>query len=148
MSRHIKYYGLLFMLGCCQGFAQVLPEKISYWQCTTHDSANKQWSVRNIYRKVALNLAFGQCKKESQNPASCKASIDDCEGFNQGMSTRPVWRCTALDQTAEYWQSNFYIHRDDAALAAQAYCRKKSVVPDTCYINVVTCVNIIQGEKM
>ncbi len=148
MNRHIKYYGLLFILGCNHGFAQALPEKISYWQCTTHDNSNKQWSAKNIYRKVALNFAFAQCKKESQNPASCKASVEDCEGFNQGKSIRPIWRCTALDQMAEYWQSNLYLHRDDAALAAKAYCREKSEAPDTCYLNFVTCVNLNEREQM
>lgn len=146
MNRYIQYYGLLFILGCSQGFALALPENVNYWQCTTHDNANKQWTVKNMYRKVALNFAFAACKKESQNPASCKASVDDCEGFNQGMSTKPAWRCTAIDREADYWRSNLYIHRDDAALAALAYCRQKSAVPFTCYLNVVTCVNLNDRE--
>ncbi|CEG56836.1 hypothetical protein [Legionella fallonii] len=148
MNHHIKYYGLLLMLACIQGFSAPIAEKINFWQCTTHDNANQQWTARNIYQKMALNIAFAECKKGSQTPASCKASKEDCEEFNQGMSIKPEWRCTALDQTAEPWQSNFYRHRDDAALAAQAYCKEKSVVPDTCYINLVTCVNLNAREQM
>ncbi len=58
------------------------------------------------------------------------------------MSTTPMWICTALDFTAEPWQSNLYPHRDDAALAAKDYCKQNSNVPDTCYINMVTCRNL------
>lgn len=52
-----------------------------------------------------------------------------------------MWRCTAIDITAQPWESNFYSNRDDAALAAQAYCKENSTLPATCYINMVTCAN-------
>jgi hypothetical protein len=143
MNQYLKYC-LLLLISCNQGFAA----PVAYWLCTTHDSANGQWSARSIYQKAALNIAYAECKKRSAAPKSCKASVDDCEGFNQGMSTRPSWRCTALDMTAKPWKSNSYRHREDAALAAKAYCKEKSVVPETCYINLVTCVNLEVGEKM
>lgn len=148
MNRYIKFYLLLLAFGYTTGFTAPGLERGSYWQCTVEDSANKQWSAKSMYQKAALNNAFASCKKESQKPLSCKSSISNCEGFNQGMSLRPMWRCTALDQTAKPWQSNFYPQRDDAALAAKAFCRNKSSVPESCYINLVTCVSFIEGVRM
>lgn len=120
-------------------------EKGSYWKCVTYDKANKAWTAQSSYRKVAINVAFAACKKESQLPATCKTSISNCEGFINGVSTRPMWRCTAIDITAQPWESNFYSNRDDAALAAQAYCKENSTLPATCYINMVTCANKNEG---
>lgn len=117
-----------------------------YWQCTTKDRTSKQWTITNAYQKIALNLSYEACKKESHSPESCTTSLNDCEGFQLGMSTSPYWRCTALDRTAGVWQSNYYRVREDAALAAEAYCKNNSTVPDTCYINMVTCKNINEGS--
>lgn len=140
----------LLVLLClpCSGFSASENENSTYWQCITQDKANKQWTARNSYQKVALNIAFSMCKKESEFPTSCKASKSNCEGFYMGMSTKPLWRCTAMDQTAAPWNSNFYSQRDDAALAAKAYCRENSSVPDTCYINMVTCKNFNEGFNL
>ncbi len=112
-----------------------------YWICKTHDNANREWINKSSYQKVALNLSFDRCKKESKNPRSCKTSANDCEGFHLGLSTKPYWRCTALDSTATAWKSNYYTNKDDAYLAAKAYCKSKSKVPDTCYVNFMTCLN-------
>ncbi|CAM3015051.1 hypothetical protein [Legionella worsleiensis] len=120
----------------------------SYWQCITQDKTNKQWTVKNTYQKVALNQAFALCKKESEFPTSCKTSQSSCEGFYMGMSTKPLWRCSAIDQTATAWNSNFYSEQDDAALAAKAYCKEYSSVPDTCFINFVTCKNYNEGLSL
>ena len=141
------YIGCLLVLICLPGLGISAPvnENSSYWQCITQDKTNKQWTARNGYQKVALNIAFAMCKKESEFPASCKASKSNCEGFYMGMSTKPLWRCTAVDHTAAPWNSNFYSQRDDAALAAEAYCKENSSVPDTCYINMVTCRNFNEG---
>ncbi|WP_298625970.1 hypothetical protein [uncultured Legionella sp.] len=135
----------LFIVLPVTGFTASANEEGSYWQCITRDKTDREWTARNSYQKVAINIAFDACKKESEFPASCKAAKSDCEGFYRGMSTKPLWRCTALDQTAEPWFSNFYSQRDDAALAARAYCRENSTVPDTCYINMVTCRNFNEG---
>lgn len=116
-----------------------------YWVCKTHDETNREWIVKNNYQKIALNLSFNECKKQSKNPMSCKTSINDCEGFHLGLSTKPFWRCTALDVTATAWRSNYYSNREDAALAAQAYCKSMSTMPGTCYINLVTCINLNEG---
>ncbi len=111
----------------------------AYWQCTTFDASNKQWQAQSPYKKIALNVAFASCKKESTAPLSCKAPQTRCEQLIAGISIKPMWVCTALDRTAVPWRSDLYSQRDDAALAAKAYCREKSIVPETCYINLVTC---------
>lgn len=113
----------------------------NYWQCTTLDKTNRQWSAVSIYQKVALNFSFASCKKESSLPATCKTTGNNCEQFIQGVNVQPMWQCTAFDRTALPWRSNGYSQREDAALAAKAYCQQKSTVPGTCYINLVTCVN-------
>lgn len=111
-------------------------------QCTAYDAENKQWVVSSNYQLTSINRAFDICKKQSKVPASCKISKEDCEVFIDGMSTRPMWRCMALDQAAVSWFSNIYTHRDDAALAAKAYCRERSTLPETCYIHIFTCRNL------
>lgn len=131
---------LLLVLSPVSGMSMPL-ESDSYWQCKTQDKLNNEWLVKNPYQKVALNLAFEACKKESKMPKTCSASKSACEGFVQGISISPLWRCTALDSTAVPWRSNFYTQREDAALAALAYCKQKSTVSETCSINLVTCKN-------
>lgn len=112
-----------------------------YWQCITTDNTNKQWAAQSIYKKVAQNTASAQCKQQSLTPASCRTPLSQCERFIHGLSISPMWVCTALDFHAIAWRSNEYTLRDDAALAAKDYCREKSSVPGTCYVNMVTCVN-------
>jgi hypothetical protein len=114
----------------------------SYWQCTTVDNQEKQWVAKNPYDRVAINKAYDACKKQSTNPSSCKSSKENCEYFSDGMSTRPAWRCTALDQMSKPWPSNLHTNRDDAALEAKAYCQQHSGMPDSCYINLLTCNNL------
>ena len=111
----------------------------SYWQCTTSDGNNKQWVLKSIYERAARAKTFDVCKKQSEIPSSCKT---DCEGFNHGVSTRPLWQCTALDQNAKPWISQAYAQRDDAAIGAKMRCKELSSVPDSCYINLSTCVNL------
>jgi hypothetical protein len=113
-----------------------------YWICRTQDINQMEWTAKSEYQKIALNLAFDACKKRSKNPSTCKASTEACEGFHLGKSTKSFWRCTALDRAADYWRSNYYHHKDDAIMAAKAYCKSKSSVPETCYVNVITCINI------
>jgi hypothetical protein len=118
----------------------------NYWRCTTSDAANKEWNADSTYEISAINKSFDDCKKQSGNPSTCKASKETCEMFLNGASTRPMWRCTALDQMAKLWPSNIYSHRDDAAIAAKAYCQQGSSFPDTCYINLMTCKNLNTRE--
>lgn len=121
--------------------AEPVADGSNYWQCTTYDATNKQWLARSTYEKIAINVAFAACKKESTAPATCSATKNNCEQIVLGFSIKPMWVCTALDRMAQPWRSNLYSQRLDAALAARAYCRQNSAVPETCYINLVTCVN-------
>lgn len=146
--RNCIFYGLSLLI-CLStaGFSAPAMNKTNYWKCVTHDKANKQWTARSPYRKVAINVAFSACKKESVVPATCKTSASSCEGFVDGISTRPMWHCTAIDMAAQPWESNYYSNRDDAALAAQAFCKENSTLPATCYINMVTCMNMNEGVR-
>lgn len=141
MNSYLRVCVLLLLSLCSSVFAAPLALNGDYWQCTTSDASSKQWSAISIYQKISLNFAYALCKKESTVPATCRATKDNCEQFVRGVSIKPMWQCTALDMTAVPWRSNPYAQRDDAALAAKAYCRQKSVVPGTCYVNMVTCVN-------
>jgi len=117
------------------------------WHCTAEDEAHKQWTSSSNYERAAVNKAFEQCKKESQFPESCKTSHNDCDYVVNGYSTKPMWQCKAMDQMAKIWPSNFYAQRDDAAIAAKAYCQQRSSFPDTCYINLITCKNVNEQDK-
>lgn len=114
----------------------------NFWRCMAFDNEHKEWKVNSSYELAALNKALDACKKESKLPASCKTARESCEVFTNGSSNRPLWRCKALDQMAKSWPSNVYSHRDDAAIAATAYCQQGSSFPDTCYTNLMTCKNL------
>lgn len=116
--------------------------KDDYWQCSTHDNAHLEWLATSAYQKAALNTAFASCKKQSQAPSSCKSSNEDCELFHNGQTTKPFWHCVALDTDAARWPSNYYTNKDDAAIAAKAFCKSESNNPDSCYVNMLTCINI------
>ena len=107
----------------------------------------KNGIVDSYYQLAAINKALDACKKQSQFPANCKVAKARCEAFVNGISTRPMWQCTALDQMAKVWPSKIYVHRDDAAIAAKAYCQQGSSFPDTCYINLMTCKNLNPNNK-
>ncbi len=117
-----------------------------YWQCTTSDSEVKQWVGKSANQRIAANVAYDACKKQSRLPATCKAAKEACEHFINGMTNKPMWQCTALDQRAKPWVSNLYTNQDDAALAAKAYCQESSTIPGSCYINMVTCKNRNSGQ--
>jgi len=78
-------------------------------------------------------------------PMTCKVESEDCEDFIRGKSTRPIWQCTALDRNGKAWVSHANTKRDDAVVAAQAYCLKRSSVPKSCYVNVLTCDNLSEA---
>lgn len=117
----------------------------SYWICKTHDANDLEWTVKNGYKKIAINLAFDACKKQSKSPATCKTSNNDCDEFRNGVSIKPQWTCTALEKGSGYWRSNYYTHREDAAIAAKDYCKTQSSIPETCYVNLIGCTNKNQG---
>jgi hypothetical protein len=147
MNQTLRISLLLLMFVPTIGFTDPLTNG-NYWQCVTHDKTNKVWTAQSAYQKMAINIAFAACKKESQHPTTCKTAVVDCEGFNQGVSTKPMWRCTALDRAAQPWKSDFYPQQDDAALGAKAYCKDNSTVPDTCYVNLVTCRNVNEAHQL
>lgn len=118
----------------------------SYWQCTTRDEHNWVWTAKSNFKKTSTNLAYAACKKHSQSPKTCNTTADNCDYINKGLSTRPLWRCTAVDLTAMSWKSAYYRQRLDAAMGAQQFCHHKSSVPSTCYVNTVTCSNLNEAN--
>ncbi|MFT4058289.1 MAG: hypothetical protein QM652_01935 [Legionella sp.] len=142
MNDGVRCFLIVLLSYASLTFAQPLVDDgRNFWQCTTHDTTGNKWVARSFYQKIALNFAFANCKKESTVPATCITASGNCEQFIQGVSIKPKWKCTALDFNAIAWEGNSYWQLYDAALAAKNYCRQKSKVPGTCYVNFVTCVN-------
>lgn len=136
MNHSHAVFTILLLTGCHGVLAQN-----NHWQCVTYDADNKMWSSQSNYQKSAMNKAIATCKKESTQPASCKPSKTICESPNKGRNANQIWRCSALDMKADNWQSNESPLRDEAAFGARAYCKAKSSVPDTCFINWFSCTN-------
>jgi hypothetical protein len=142
--------GVILFLNCLlvaqKATADDTATELNYWRCIAHDDENKEWIAKSSFELAAINKAYDACKKQSNIPSSCKTAKETCEVFMNGVSTRPMWRCTAFDQMAKSWPSNTYTHRDDAAIAAKAYCEQGSAFPDTCFINLMTCKNMNSKE--
>lgn len=137
---HIAVFALLLVR---PAFAVVvLHGENDYWRCVVSDAEQKHWAAQSAYRRTAINKAYDACKKMSDKPSSCKAAVENCEAFINGLTTRPMWQCMALDFYANPFTSNIYKRKYDAALAAQAYCKDNSDYPDSCYINLITCENL------
>lgn len=136
--------GIAYVLFCISITASATPsiDINNYWECRAYDSTDKEWVAQGTYDRVAINEAFSACKKQSSSPGTCQAPKEKCEVFINGRTTRPMWRCTSLDQLSKAWRSGIYSQRNDAALAAKAYCHQHSAMPDTCYINLLMCKNL------
>lgn len=147
MCHHLlKSIGLMLIVSTPTWAVSIDETSSSYWQCSVFDQEEKEWSVKSAYEKVATNKAFDACKKQSTHPLTCKAAKESCDYFSHGLSTRPMWQCTALDEKAKPWVSNVYLNKDDAALGAKAYCKEQSSIPDTCYIHLDTCKNLNENR--
>ena len=137
-NKVIPVFFILFLLN-----APIWAKPLEYWQCHAEDDSRHQWFSHSSFARVALNHALQNCKRTSTSPHTCQANRENCEQFISGINTKPLWRCTAFDRAATRWRSNNYAHRDDAAFAARATCREKSTIPETCYVNFITCINRI-----
>lgn len=132
----------LSVLLCSQTLWASIDNSTTRWQCMAHDKQKKTWTAEGDYELLARNKSFEACKKQSEQPSSCKVTNESCEVFVRGESHYPLWRCTALDQMAKAWVSKTYRQRDEAAIAAREYCKANSAMPDSCYINLFTCRNL------
>jgi hypothetical protein len=145
MNHHLKYI-ILLMFSFSSIWAETDMHQIIYWQCSSSDNANNQWTSKSANKRAALNISFEACKKESEIPTTCKSS-DSCDGINRlGTITKPKVNCTAFDRLGQAWVSYVNTQGEDAAMAAKDYCQKNSVLPYTCYVNLVTCANSYEGE--
>lgn len=114
----------------------------NYWCCTISDSTHKTWSEYSTYKLAAIAKVSDDCKKQSKDPLSCIILQNSCEHFIHGVSTRPLWRCLALDNRAARWPSNLENDQEAAISNAEAQCKNNSPVPETCYVNQITCRNL------
>lgn len=111
----------------------------SLWYCTAQDNDHHQWEIQHPYRIAAMNRALEQCKKGSPIPKTCRIITKNCIAAGNEMVANRHWQCTAFDKAAMAWTSSFYPNRDDAALHANDTCKSNSSVPESCYINLVSC---------
>jgi hypothetical protein len=134
----------------------------TYWQCIAQDGESKQWTAKSTYQRMANTKAFEACKKESHIPATCTVPEETCVYLNQvADSSAPVvvtkaihnqsrtsngslWQCTALDWRAKPWLNRPAPNQDAAAMSAKAFCQRHSSLPDTCYVNLITCRNVVR----
>lgn len=130
--------GVPLILEAALGVAQSKEE----WHCFAQDYTNKRWVVVSSHELFSIHEAMQNCKKESNQPKSCSASISNCEGFINGVSIRPLWRCTALDSLANPWFSAIHWKADNAIFSARSRCQRHSPAPETCYVNAHTCKNL------
>lgn len=111
-----------------------------YFQCSITDRESKSWSAKSKHHKMAVHLALEACKRESNAPGSCKKSKIKCDDSDPTVATNNGgWRCMALDYMARAWSKDYHPNIDGAAFMALTYCRQRSAVPETCYLNYITC---------
>lgn len=134
-----------FFFIICLIVSQITHAKEAYWQCIAEDTTKKQWVGFAGFKKTAYQKALDSCKKYSILPQSCTQAETPClapfEASKQvkiGGIPSGFWICTALDRNGDTWGGS-HADRIKASLAARAYCRDKSSIPHTCYINTVTC---------
>jgi hypothetical protein len=121
--------------------AEIIPSDSSYYECAAFDNAYNKWVAQNSYERTAINKVLGDCKAISPDPKSCHVAKEDCAAIINGINTRPMWQCVALDLVGRDFKSTIYTQRDDAALGAKAFCIEHSGMPESCYINLLTCEN-------
>lgn len=141
-KKGIVFITLMILSGQALTANDAMKGNNSYWLCKAYDSDNNQWIAKSPYKRMALNSAYGDCKKESNVPQSCQAANEHCEDIIKGVVNHPKWQCTALDQMANTWVGDTYTSRDQAVTGAKAYCEKHSAMPDSCYVNLLTCKNL------
>lgn len=119
--------------------AKLVADDQTYWRCTAQDAHQHTWVIQHEYLKMALNQAIELCKKTSPAPKTCIADEQTCSIFTPNQPHRTLWECTALDDNGRSWTSKGRHQRDEAATTAESYCKQQSKIPETCYINLITC---------
>lgn len=124
----------------CQVQATVIVSYNEIWHCHAHDT-EKRYIAFAKSEWTALKNAKTLCKSESKQPKTCSISREDCDALVNGISVRPLWQCTAMDNLAHVWKSGIYRVADNAINAAKMRCYSHSAVPSTCHVNHLTCKN-------
>lgn len=112
------------------------------WHCTATDQQQRFWTIDTPYEKVSQMKVLDRCRKESAVPTSCQVSHTTCDMTLHGVTQRPLWQCTAIDRKAHAWKSTVFSQQYEAVAAAKADCHNQSTVPLSCYVNLMTCVNL------
>lgn len=142
---------LILLLLLCYTQHTLAASKPSYWECTAHDDTKQQWTAKNPYRLLANNHALDACKKQSHHPTSCVSLTKDCHYSDHhelplkklnSLTESSGWQCTALDRNANVWHNHTHPQQEAAALEAKSSCQRNSRIPDTCYVNLITCVRL------
>lgn len=141
-SRQLCFVPMLLASFASLAAGVTMKDTGSYWLCKAYDSKNNQWIAKSPYRRVAMNTAYEGCKKQSQFPKTCKTANEYCEDIIKGGIAQHGWQCTAMDKKAKSWVSDAYPERNQAVLGAKAYCEKHSDIPNSCYVNLLTCKNL------
>lgn len=129
----MRKIGFLFLtLFCAQSLYA------STWLCSAYDSKKIRWQAQYEHRMEAARQATLACRRDSSEPASCTQGMQDCQKTDKDTNA-PAWVCIAVDANAQSWHSNPYPNPADAAIAATDYCKSKSAVPDTCFVNTISC---------
>ncbi|MCX7117431.1 MAG: hypothetical protein NTW94_05945 [Legionellales bacterium] len=126
--------------------AEDAPTSNQTWTCVAHDVSNKQWVAKNTYQQIATTKALEACKQESRMPLSCKALKSSCDetgeiaaGNGRDNAHQGYWQCVALDYAAKPFNGHSSPSREDAASLATNDCHEHSALPETCYLNFLTC---------
>lgn len=112
------------------------------WHCTATDQQQHRWTLDTPYEKVSQMKVLDRCRKESPIPDTCQAPKAACEMSLNGVTQRPLWQCTAMDRKARIWKSHVFSQKYEAAAAAKADCQHESAIPLSCYVNLITCINL------
>ena len=124
-------------------FAEDISHTETPLRCTVSDSEGRGWTANSPYARVAINKAIEACKSESHDPRSCQAPIDSCQIAIQDIAPdKGLWQCSAMDLMAKTWINTPHPDRDEAAISAKINCQKYSGMPESCYINLMTCKNL------
>ncbi|MBA2710041.1 MAG: hypothetical protein H0U57_05580 [Tatlockia sp.] len=129
----------------CSMFAQAASAE-SKWSCIAIDGQNRQWTVSSNYHKTSFNKSVDECKKRSNVPATCHVIKESCNMLVKQILVKPRWQCTAFDFHADKWIATSSRSPDKAALSAKGFCKLNSALPDSCYINVITCRTLNTSE--
>lgn len=142
MKTHFKAFICLIIFGMSL-LGLIKPSAAeATWVCTARDANQVSWVITENYKRAGMAQALDACKKQSQVPGTCRMPESKCDSYVDGVLTTPMWQCTAIDFLAVPWRGAANTTPDRAALEAKLNCKENSSLPETCYLNYITCRNL------